>query len=91
MTEAHKIANKIQKDKQESQHQSVEALQSKAVYTLATKLVQVARNSLLDQDSLRCVCVCVCDGMYILVHSDFGKLVTFFFLPDCYFGPFISL
>lgn len=62
VTEARDIASKIQKDKQESQHQSVEALQRKAVYTLATKLVQVARNSLLDQASLRCAC----DGMYVV-------------------------
>lgn len=36
-----------------SQSQSAESLHRKAVFKLGTHLVQVARNSLLDKDSLR--------------------------------------
>ena len=36
-----------------SQGQSAESLHQKAVFKLGTRLVQVARNSLLDSDSLR--------------------------------------
>lgn len=36
-----------------SQSQSAESLRRKAVFKLGTHLVQVARNSLLDKDSLR--------------------------------------
>ena len=36
-----------------SQDQSAESLHQKAVFKLGTRLVQVARNSLLDSDSLR--------------------------------------
>lgn len=53
VTEAHEIASKIQKDKQENENESVEPRLKRAVYSLASRLVQVARNSLLDQDSLR--------------------------------------
>lgn len=36
-----------------SQGQSAESLHQKAVFKLGTRLVQVARNSLLDSDTLR--------------------------------------
>ena len=53
VAEARDLARKIQKDKSEGQLESVDALHRKATYTLGTRLVQVARNSLLDADSLR--------------------------------------
>ena len=53
VAEARDLARKIQKDKSDGQLECVETLHRKAAYTLGTQLVQVARNSLLDADSLR--------------------------------------
>ncbi len=53
VAEARELAGKIQRCKESGQSQSMEALHRNAVYTLGTRLEQVARNSLLDKDSLR--------------------------------------
>ncbi len=53
VVEARELAGKIQKCKEGGQAQTEEAQHRNAVYTLGTRLEQVARNSLLDKDSLR--------------------------------------
>ncbi|XP_064400656.1 mutS protein homolog 4-like isoform X2 [Halichondria panicea] len=53
VAEAREIAAKIERDQSNGSAESVEAQTRAATYTLGTQLVQIARNSLLDADSLR--------------------------------------
>ncbi len=53
VAEAREIAAKIERDQRDGGSESVEAQTRAATYTLGTQLVQIARNSLLDTDSLR--------------------------------------
>ncbi|GFS09743.1 MutS protein homolog 4-like [Elysia marginata] len=51
--DARKIAAQIEKQKQKNQLHDKELIRDHAVFNLATRIIQVAKNSCMDEDSLR--------------------------------------